>query len=318
MRYQFCTLFDRNYVYKGLALYGSLLRHCPDFVLWILCMDDRTYEILGRLKLEKAVLIRHDEFEDAELLLVKPTRTTAEYCWTCTPSLPLYLFKKDPSINLIAYLDADLFFFSDPAPVYDEFGNASIMIIEHRFPDHLKHLEINGIYNVQMLIFRRDDRAMQCLAWWRERCIEWCFYRLEEGRLGDQKYLDDWPARFPGVHVLQHKGAGVALWNIMRYRVSQKNGRTYVDDQELVFYHFHAFSLQEDGGYGIGNNSNYPLTIKKIGLVYRPYVKALHDAVRQVRTVDTGFKFGYVPARPGTLFSRLASTAREMMLNFYS
>ena len=70
MKYNFCTLFDRNYIYKGLALHTSLLHHRPDFHLWILCMDDITFNILEKLKLEKASLIRIDEFEDdAELLL---------------------------------------------------------------------------------------------------------------------------------------------------------------------------------------------------------------------------------------------------------
>lgn len=305
MKYQFCTLFDKNYIYKGLSLYNSLLKNCPDFTLWILCMDEATLDILTKLDLKKGKLISRAEFEDPELLKVKPTRTVAEYCWTCTPSLPLFVLKKDPSIDMIAYLDADLFFFSDPAPVYEEFGNNSIMIIEHRFPDHLKHLEENGIYNVEMLIFRNNEQGIRCLTWWRERCLEWCYYRLEDGKLGDQKYLDDWTVRFPGVHVLQHKGAGVALWNIMRYSVTQRGRKTFIDDAELVFYHFHAFTLVNGREYRIGNNSNYPITRQKIKFLYEPYMKSIREAIDQVKKVDDSFRFGFTLSETTTLRARV-------------
>ena len=305
MKYHFCTLFDRNYLYKGLALYNSLLKHCPDFVLWILCMDDITHAMLTNMGLKNAQLIRLHDFEDEELLRAKRSRTVAEYCWTCTPSLLLYVLKNDPSADMVAYLDADLFFFSSPSPIYEEFGDNSIMIIEHRFPEHLRHMEENGIYNVQMLIFRNNAPGMECLKWWRDRCNEWCYFRLEDGKMGDQKYLDDWPVRFEGVHVLQHKGAGVALWNIMRYRTNEKHGKVHIDDDPLIFYHFHQFDILRSGSYDYGAREHYSLTSEDIKYIYLPYVKAIEHAIGQVRSVDPLFNYGLTYIKRGSLISRI-------------
>ena len=75
------------------------------------------------------------------------------------------------------------------------------------------------------------------IAWWRDRCLEWCFNRVEEGRFGDQKYLDSWPDLFSeSVHVLTQKERTVAPWNIDY--LSACKGKL-----NPVFYHFHGFRI---------------------------------------------------------------------------
>jgi len=240
----YCTYFDINYLIKGLALYRSLVRQAIPFRLWVLCFDEPTYEILRHLELPEIVPISLAEFEegDAELLGVKANRSRVEYYFTCTPSLPLYVLKHNADIDVISYLDADLFFFSHPAPIYEELGDQSILIVGHRFPPHLSEREqLNGTYNVGFLSLRKNSIGLQCLEWWRERCLEWCYDRPEDGRFADQKYLDDWPVRFQQVVVLQHKGAGLAPWNVTNYTLNLTNDQMLVDSQPLVFYHFHGF-----------------------------------------------------------------------------
>ena len=133
MQCNFCTLFDQNYLTRGLSLYASLIKHVENFRLWILCMDDETYSLLTTLQLDKVTLIRLKDFEDEELLKIKPTRTAVEYFWTITPSLPLYVLKINPEIQDIAYLDADTFFYSTPQPIYDEFVNYDALIVKHNY-----------------------------------------------------------------------------------------------------------------------------------------------------------------------------------------
>jgi hypothetical protein len=256
-------------------------------------MDDVTYDILNKLKLEKVSLIILRDFEDKELLRIKPTRTMVEYFWTISPSLPLYILQRNHSVEMITYLDADLFFYSDPAPIYDELGEKSVLIVEHRFPEQLKYLEVNGIYNVQLLVFRNDRQGMECLKWWRDRCNEWCYYRLEDGKMGDQKYLDDWPVRFKGVHILHHKGAGVALWNIVRYDINKKNGKIFIDDDPLIFYHFHQFNILKGGTYDYGDQGIYSLTAENNNIIYKPYTRAVEETFVRLKKVDPRFAYGY-------------------------
>ena len=67
----FCTLFDSNYLDKGLVLYDSMKSVMENFKLYILAMDARCEEILNDLALEHAIVISLNEFEDEEMLEIK-------------------------------------------------------------------------------------------------------------------------------------------------------------------------------------------------------------------------------------------------------
>lgn len=250
----FCTYFDINYLPHGLVLYRSLKEHCPEFRLWVLCMDSDSYEVLFRMELPELELIRLNDFErgNQALLQAKQNRSRIEYYFTCTPSLPLYVLNNFPDVDLITYVDADLYFYTDPIPIYEEIGDYSIAIIGHRYAPQYKGMEVCGKYNVGWLSFRRDENGFACLNWWRDQCNEWCYKRHEDGKFADQKYLDDWPTRFKNVKVIQHKGANLASWNIENYKVSVKSDKVWIDEQELVFFHFHGFKQLTKKIYGPG------------------------------------------------------------------
>ena len=315
MQNEFCTLFDVNYLPRGLVLYRSLERHCPDFRLRVFCMDARSKELLDRLQLSRLTAIGLDELEahDTELLAVKPTRTQVEYCWTATPAVCAYALETEPDLEAITYLDADLMFFRDPEPIWQEFGGDSVLIVPHRYaPQWQPHEETSGTYNVEFMTFRRDERGLEALHWWRDRCLEWCYFRVEDGKMGDQKYLDDWPERFAGVHVLENPGGGLAPWNVDRYELARRNGSVLVDDRELVFYHYHSLRLYRGitklraagllsdafrytrGPVSFVWTTNYPVEAAERELVWDPYLRELGRALQEIRSKEHGFDAGFV------------------------
>jgi hypothetical protein len=285
MAYHFCTYFDSRYLLRGLALYRSLRQHCERFSLWVLCMDQECYDVLLRLNLENVTLIHIEDFEanDKELSETKSNRTLIEYFFTCTPSLPLFVLERYPEVDLITYLDADLFFFGDPFSAFSEIRNDSVAITAHRFSPNLRHMEQYGKYNVGLLSFRRDAVGIACLQWWRERCIEWCFDRVENGRYADQRYLDDWPTRFRRVVTLSHAGINLAPWNLSNHNISIREDQVWVDHQPLVCYHFHGLRHIESWLYD-SNLTVYevkPSTAVSRG-IYGPYIKILWELAQEL------------------------------------
>lgn len=305
----FCTLFDVNYLTRGLALYDSLAKHCKNFHIWILCMDDDAYDILKKMDLTFATLIKLSDFEDKELSKIKSVRTHGEYCWTCTPSLPLYIFKHFPMVKLLSYLDSDLYFYSPPDPVFKEFGDNSIMIIPHRFTVNKKQKERKaGIYNVSMISFRHDKNGLACLSWWRKRCLEWCFNRQEDGKLGDQMYLNQFPKLFSGVFVSKHVGANVAPWNIAQFKVWKNNGLVYIDDVPLIFYHFLGLKIYKQQLFLPPTSyDNYGEKSINRKLIYDEYFEELYKQAAKVRRILPSFDYGFVKR------SSITATVKEII-----
>lgn len=245
MLINFCTLFDSNYAAKGLTMYESLAKHCPSFHLYIFAFDDKLVKILEKMELPSVTVIALKDFEDEELLAVKPTRTVAEYCWTCSSSTLLYCLQHF-NIDSCTYLDSDLYFFADPSVLIDEMGpEDNVLITEHRYSQKYDHSKTSGKYCVQFMTFRNNMNGLKILKWWRNACLKWCYARFEDGKFGDQKYLDDWPTRFEGVHVLKHLGGGVAPWNMQQYEFSRVNksviGKELLTKKSfpVIFFHFH-------------------------------------------------------------------------------
>lgn len=291
----FCTLFDSNYLLKGVAMLGSLAKYCPGAHVYVLCMDTRAQAILQQLGLAYITCILLSDIEDEALLTAKQDRGVAEYCWTLSPCLPWYVLQNNPHIDFITYLDADLLFYSPVEPLFDEIGDSSIAIIEHRFTPRLQDREVNGRFCVEWVSFRRDVEGLACLSRWREQCIEWCYYRLEEGRMGDQKYLDEWPHRYPSCHILQHPGAGIAPWNYAQYHFGQDSlGQITVESVPLIFYHFHQFQLLDDGGYE-RLSAFYTSECIEPSLVYETYETILKTILLNVRAVAPDFSAGLKP-----------------------
>ncbi len=294
----YCTLFDTFYMSRGLVMYESLIRTGADFHLYIFAFDDSCYSILKRMSLEKATIISLKEFEDDDLLRVKPGRSKAEYCWTSTPSTIKYVIENF-NVPECTYLDADLFFYQDPKILLDEMGNNSILITLHRYPPRFNRSVKSGIYCVQFITFKNNLEGLKVLNWWRDACIEWCYNRYEDGKFGDQKYLDDWTTRFKGVHVLQNLGGGLASWNVEQWPLKSGNGNEIIfhdlinkNDFSAIFYHFHHVRFFQNDLVDLGWRHPTLPVVKKL---YAPYIIQLGQMDEKIKLVSGDYKLNLQP-----------------------
>jgi hypothetical protein len=234
----------------------------------VLCVDDKAKQVLDRLQKPEIRSVAVSEIETTELLVIKQQRSRVEYCWTLTPMTPKIVFDRDPSVERVTYLDADMWFLNSPDPIFQEFeaSRKSVLITDHAYDADNDRSVTSGQYCVQFMTFVKG-RGEPVRQWWEARCLEWCFARREKGKYGDQKYLDDWPVRFPhDVHVLQQLDLLLGPWNTRRF-----------DYAHGIAWHFHGLRLLGKGKVQLHPGYTVPKDVDTH--IYLPYVEALRRAL---------------------------------------
>jgi len=277
-------------------MHESLSVQSSDFHLYIFAFDSLTEEVLLKLDLKDVTVVSLSEFETSELKEVKKERSIAEYCWTCTPSVISYVLEHY-NIADCTYIDSDLFFYSDPSILLSELDEhkKNVLITEHRYSylPRLYEEKRGGRFCVQFVTFRNEEDSLKILNKWREQCIKWCYARYEDGKFGDQKYLDEWPQLYDNIHILQHQGGGIAPWNLQQYNLFKDGNsikgkvRKTGSEFNVVFYHFQYVKFLENGSYDLGW---YFLGAKLKKLFYVPYLMKVEAIETKLKDLNLNYK----------------------------
>ncbi len=265
----YVTLFDSLFIPQGLALYHSLLRYGGDFRLWVLCIDEPCFAFLNSLNLSNLYLLNLAELETTELLVVKEKRTRSEYCWTLTPWSIQWALAADPTADRVTYIDADTYFLQSPASIFEEFDRSGkvFLITEHAYSPHHDMTLVSGRFCVQFVPVVRGD-GQQILDYWRDKCMEWCFARFENGKFGDQKYIEEISIYFkPLVLSLKRDGRFLAPWNADIFNLS-----------DAILFHFHGFRILSHRSFALVQG--YSLSFPVRQYIYIPYVQTLLECQR--------------------------------------
>ena len=322
----YCTLFDKNYLDKGLVMIDSLRKYNECAKLYVLAMDEICYECMVKVGINGVVPIRLIDFETSQLLEAKNNRSRGEYCWTCASNLVKYIFETY-SETYCTYIDADLCFYGNPDLLISEMIEAgkSVQIIEHRFRQDFSgkfQQKISGRFCVQFNTFKNDEWGRDILNVWCKQTLEQCKFSFGLEKLGDQMYLDEWPEKYGDiVNVLQNMGAGVAPWNLDRYTFlkEDESGIWLKDDKKktpirLVFFHFHGMNYIDRNRVDIKVHKRFwRVDMALTRRLYEPYLKMLDDKKEWIEN-----KFGFLPLVQGNALGIVnRKSLRERVKNLF-
>ena len=186
----FVTLFNYNFLPQGLAMINSL-KDNTKCIVWIICLDEKVYEFLKKKDLNHVKLVKLKELESSMNEDYRKSRSFIEYCWMLTPFSIKYVLRHDPSIEELTYVDADVFFYKDISPIFDEFkaSTKDIFITEHGYHENHNKSQTSGRFCVQFLTFKNTSSAEIIRNEWERKCIESTTIDHSKNILGDQKYF---------------------------------------------------------------------------------------------------------------------------------
>lgn len=281
---------DANYLPKAIVFYRSLTKVHSNFILHIFCFDEVAYKMFKKLNFKNITLYHTSQFEDEELLRIKASKKKKyEYYWACNPSIAKKVMMEQ-GIDFIALADCDMMFFQSPEAIFEEFERADVIIQPNNFSyQYEKDFIPVGYYCTSFQCFRNNNNGRKILDWWRLQCIKWCSSNFEEGRFGDQKYLDDWRIRFKKVREVENPGTNVAPWNVQKFDFSKKNGQIFINNKwPLIYYHYHSFRMNlSDYQYIITGDreNNYEINKRVINLIYIPYIKLMKETIKTLKKI---------------------------------
>ncbi len=291
----FVTLFDSSFLPQGLALYDSLAKHGEQFVLWVVCIDEALETSLARLGRPclKTISLSEIELRHQQLPSLRISRKHVEYCWTLTPFAPQAVFDREPTVRRVTYLDTDVYFFGAPSLLLAELdgANAHVMLTEHARAPHYEATSKSGRFCVQFIPFRNSQQGRAMLRWWQERCVDWCFARIEETRFGDQKYLELWPSLWGSdVFVLSDSALTLAPWNV-DYLLPEGAPRG--------IYHFQGLRLFAGGDVRLWRH--FSVSDSSRLRVYSPYLDQMRNIVQEIAAAGIALPLASRPSSPEML-----------------
>ena len=311
----YTTAFDSKYLTRGIAMVRSLLQNSPHSKLAVLCLDAGTETAMRTLSTSHNVAVLTLNDMNQEIVnQIKSNRPYREFCWTLSALLCEYHLTCGE--DEVVYLDADIYFFSDPEPILQESRKGDVAAIKHRFPNRLKKYESNGLFNVQWVYFANTLIGRAACRNWYEQCLESCAYLPKKGIVGDQKYLDEWPELYPTFVEIKNQGAGVAPWNHEIYKPYLEKSIWKVNGESpLVFYHFHGLRIFDNGHIEMAGTI-YSHVLKLPIELYHVYINSLKKAFYDFPNLAQGpipetWSLEIERGRMGRLLERILRTSSE-------
>lgn len=273
------TVSDRGFLPRTLSMCSSLRSFDSSSPVYYFSTEPLLPGEYAAFESINVIVLSIDTFLESKIIddLYK-TRSHLEFMWTLPSQLLVKMWRIESSCSDFVYLDADIYFFSDPNSIWQEVPMNSVSIIRHNFSERLeKTFQSSGEFNVSWVSVPNSGVGMTVASKWSLDCLEMCPEKpmMHNGKLiyGDQKYLDYWPEDYgTNLHVIRHEGAGVAPWNYEKYTFS-KELPLLIDGIPIIFFHFssHQFGFFLAKKMGV----EYSRVRQIPKLVYSIYEKAL-------------------------------------------
>lgn len=294
------TLCSNNYLPYAKVLGDSILKFQPNakFIIGLVDRIDQSvdYSYYQDFEILPCLDIGYSEFSG-----MLDRYNIIEFNTAVKPFYLEYLFRENPHIVKVFYLDPDLFFYQSPEILEREFGNDEILLTPNliytsKEPSIGEFASLrHGMYNLGFIGLKRGTESFRLIKWWKERLLEHCRIDKCNGVFVDQKWIDLAPLFFNKIKLVKHPGWNMAWWNFNERKLLNGDQGYSVNDSltPLVFFHFSGFRPEKTQITERLTNSEFNsangLALTKLFKDYR--VLLLENGYNRYSKVNPGLSF---------------------------
>lgn len=284
------TLCSSNYLAHARVLGDSLIEHNPDY-RFVIGLVDRVPKELDPSYWHPYELIPVEEVGVPDFGEMVRDYNVVELNTAVKPFYLEYLYRRNPDVNSVIYLDPDILVTGSFQSLTDKLGVHDIVVTPHSstFDDTPTNLYYEGgmlttgIYNLGFIATARGDTTFSFLKWWQKRIQYCCHFRQGRGVFVDQLWVALAPLYFSNVYVEKDPGYNVCYWNHFERQLTRPNGRYLVNgNHDMVFYHFSSYNPMKPELIA-GRTKAQIMSFSE-----RPDLKPIYDDYRQ-RLLSKGY-----------------------------
>lgn len=242
------TLCSTNYLAHARTLGDSLATHNPDYH-FVIGLVDRLPPRVRPEFWQPYELIPVEDLGIDDFAEMVARYDVVELNTAVKPFYIDYLYRRDPSVDAVIYLDPDILIYSSLSALDETLRTHSIVVTPHSCTYDDSETSIyyeqgmlsTGVYNLGFLATSRSENTNALVGWWQRRLKEHCYYTPGTGIFVDQLWMSLTPLYFD-VYVEKNPGYNMCYWNHFERSVSWIDGRPLVNGKyDLVFYHFSSY-----------------------------------------------------------------------------
>jgi len=284
------TLCSANYLAHAKTLGDSLKEQHPDFH-FVIGLVDRLPAGLAPSFWQPHELIPAEDIGIAAFADMVQRYDVVEMNTAVKPFYIEFLYRRDPGVNVVIYLDPDILVCSSLAALVEKLETFNLIVTPHSctYDDsplnfyYEQGMLTTGVYNLGFLATARSETTIAFLKWWQKRLQDHCYYNPGSGLFVDQLWVTLAPLYFDGVFVEKDPGYNMCYWNHFERRLSRSNGRYVVNGSHaLVFYHFSSYSPDRPELVTKREKS------KPVSFADRPELRPIYDDYR-ARLIAAGY-----------------------------
>ena len=247
------TICSINYLAQAQTLGQSLQKTNPE-VEFVIGLVDRLDKVtLDADKIPPFQLLEIDKINIEGLNEMCDIYDITELNTAVKPFYFDYFFKNRADIQNVIYFDPDIIVFDSLKPMTDNLIEKHIIVTPHitspindkfdtREIDHLN----TGLYNLGFIAISRHKQSYQMVNWWMDRLKKDCRIDLCHGLFVDQHWIVLVPVFFREIVLVdKYAGYNVAYWNLHERKVTQRDGKFFINEVPLIFFHFSGYGINK-------------------------------------------------------------------------